>query len=66
MAWLAVLDELGVREAVAGRVGQGTLLLAAVGPVTAEPLGLAGLVPVVPDRSRLGALARLVVTRLQR
>lgn len=66
VAWLAVLDELGVREAVAGRVGQGTLLLAAVGPVTAEPLGLAGHAPVVPDRSRLGALVRLVVTRLQR
>ena len=33
---------------------------AAVGPVTAQPLVDAGIVPIVPDRYRLGALIRLV------
>jgi len=33
---------------------------AAVGPVTAQPLVDAGIVPIVPDRHRLGALIRLV------
>jgi uroporphyrinogen-III synthase len=33
---------------------------AAVGPVTAQPLVEAGIVPIVPERYRLGALIRLV------
>ncbi|SEQ34557.1 uroporphyrinogen-III synthase [Microlunatus flavus] len=33
---------------------------AAVGPVTARPLVEAGIVPIVPERYRLGALIRLV------
>ena len=37
---------------------------AAVGPVTAQPLTEAGIVPIVPDRYRLGALIRLVCENL--
>ncbi|SDU89259.1 uroporphyrinogen-III synthase [Microlunatus sagamiharensis] len=39
---------------------------AAVGPVTAQPLLDAGIVPVVPERHRLGALIRLVCDDLAR
>lgn len=39
---------------------------AAVGPVTAQPLAEAGIVPIVPDRYRLGALIRLVCEDLAR
>jgi uroporphyrinogen-III synthase len=37
---------------------------AAVGPITAAPLVAAGLEPLVPDRSRLGALVRSVAVHL--
>ena len=42
----------------------GSVLAAAVGPVTAGPLVAAGVNPVVPERYRLGALIRLVCDRL--
>ena len=38
--------------------------LAAVGPVTAEPLQRAGFTPLVPDRGRLGALVRAMIVHL--
>ena len=41
------------------------VLVAAVGPVTAEPLSRLGLRPVFPDRFRLGALVRTVTEELQ-
>lgn len=41
------------------------VLVAAVGPITAEPLRRAGLKPVHPDRYRLGALVRTVTEELQ-
>ncbi len=63
-AWLAEVRRLDgldhVRELVAG----GRLLVAAVGPVTAEPLQVAGLEVSVPDRWRMGALVRLVIDEL--
>ena len=43
---------------------QRLLLLAAVGPVTAGPLVAAGLPVEIPDRGRMGALVRLLITRL--
>jgi len=46
---------------VAARMRDGSLLGAAVGPVTAAPLVELGVQPLVPDRSRLGALVRTVV-----
>jgi uroporphyrinogen-III synthase len=63
-ALLAALDAQGVTDAVRERAVDGSLLMAAVGPVTAEPLAGAGMRPVHPERSRMGALARLVVVTL--
>ncbi|WP_375431739.1 uroporphyrinogen-III synthase [uncultured Friedmanniella sp.] len=40
------------------------VMAAAVGPVTAEPLRIAGITPVVPDRYRLGALIREICQQL--
>ena len=39
-------------------------MAAAIGPVTAQPLRLAGIDPVIPPRYRLGALIRLVCDEL--
>ncbi len=64
IAWLNELAEQGVTEIVRDLVQAGRLLIAAVGPVTAEPLANAGLRPVHPDRSRMGALVRLVILTL--
>ncbi|HET6167675.1 MAG TPA: uroporphyrinogen-III synthase [Marmoricola sp.] len=63
-AWIAELEGQGLVEVVRDLVMNGRLLLAAVGPVTAEPLANAGLLPVHPDRSRMGALVRLVILTL--
>lgn len=64
IAWIAELEAQGILKIVRDLVRQGRLLIAAVGPVTAEPLVNAGLRPVHPDRSRMGALVRLVVLTL--
>lgn len=45
---------------------RGPLVVACVGPVTAAPLEDAGIRTVQPDRQRLGALAKLLVTTLGR
>ena len=37
------------------------VLFAAVGPVTAAPLLAQGVFPLVPERSRMGALVRAVL-----
>lgn len=63
-AWLAELEHQGVTEIVRELALAGRLLLAAVGPVTADPLINAGMNPVYPDRSRMGALVRLVILTL--
>ena len=41
------------------------VLAAGVGPVTAEPLLEHGIVPIVPDRFRMGALIKLVCDELE-
>lgn len=64
VAWLRELSRLGACDDVRELVGGGRLLVAAVGPVTAEPLAVAGMRPVVPDRSRMGALVRRVIMDL--
>lgn len=64
LAWLDGLREAGAEDAVRARVSSGDLLLAAVGRVTAEPLGFAGLLARQPNRPRMGALARLLVEEL--
>ncbi|MBT2514064.1 uroporphyrinogen-III synthase [Arthrobacter sp. ISL-30] len=43
---------------------KGTVTVAAVGPVTAQPLVDAGLTPLIPERYRMGALIRLVCEHL--
>lgn len=63
-AWLRELVRLDASAVVRRLVADGRLLVAAVGPVTAEPLVLAGLDPVVPDRARMGALVRRVIMDL--
>jgi uroporphyrinogen-III synthase len=42
-----------------------TVVAAAVGPVTAAPLVEAGVLPIVPDRFRMGALIRIVCEHLE-
>ncbi|RFA16657.1 uroporphyrinogen-III synthase [Subtercola boreus] len=41
------------------------VVAAAVGPVTAAPLVEAGILPIVPDRFRMGALIRLLCEHLE-
>ena len=64
-AWLSTVEAEGVAEAVAARSRDGQLVLAAVGPVTAKPLVQRGLVPLLPERGRLGALVRALVTHYE-
>lgn len=64
LAWLDAVRAAGAMEAVHGLEDAGRLLLAGVGPVTAEPLRTAGFSPLVPDRGRLGALVRAIVLAL--
>ncbi|HEY8672819.1 uroporphyrinogen-III synthase [Lacisediminihabitans sp.] len=42
-----------------------TVVAAAVGPVTAAPLIAGGIIPIVPERYRMGALIRLVCEYLE-
>ena len=63
-AWLRELVRLDASTTVCDLVVRGRLLVAAVGPVTAEPLQVAGMRPVVPDRARMGALVRRVIMDL--
>jgi len=60
-AWLAAADEAGVADAIRRRFVRGAIVAAAVGPVTARPLVERGIVPLVPDRGRLGSLVRTLV-----
>ncbi|MET3960691.1 uroporphyrinogen-III synthase [Marmoricola sp. OAE513] len=64
IAWIAELERQGITQVVRDLVLADRLLIAAVGPVTADPLVNAGLHPVHPDRSRMGALVRLVILTL--
>ncbi len=63
-AWLAELRRLGRLDDARELAGSGGLLLASVGPVTSEPLEVAGFDVAVPDRWRMGALVRLVILEL--
>lgn len=58
--WLKTARELGVVEDVQRRCAAGSLVMAAVGPMTARPLEEAGIKTIYPDRWRLGALIREV------
>jgi uroporphyrinogen-III synthase len=60
---LQIADEAGQRAALVGAL-QEQVLAVAVGPVTAAPLEAAGIPTRQPERARLAALAREVVTQL--
>lgn len=60
-AWVASVHQRGRLEAIRERNAAGSLLLASVGPITAQPLEQAGLHSVYPERWRLGALVRELV-----
>lgn len=59
--WLAAAAREDLVHAIAERVAERRLLIAAVGPITAAPLAEAGLHPTVAERGRLGSLVRTVV-----
>lgn len=63
-AWIAAARQADVLEQVTALGRAGALTTAAVGPVTAEPLRVAGLDPLVPDRGRLGSLVRALIMHL--
>lgn len=63
-AWLSAVRDLDAEDATIALHRQGRLSLAAVGPVTAEPLQRAGFTPLVPERGRLGALVRAMIVHL--
>ncbi len=60
-AWLAAVDAAGVDPQVRSLFQAGSVVAAAVGPITAQPLIDRGIVPLVPARGRLGALVRTIV-----
>lgn len=60
--WILAAERADALAGVAARARAEHVLIAAVGPITAAPLIDAGIVPLVPDRGRLGALVRAVVT----
>ena len=64
-AWLEVVDREGVGQALADRFADRSLVAAAVGPVTAAPLEARAIVPIVPERARLGALVRTLVSHYE-
>jgi uroporphyrinogen-III synthase len=64
-SFLMRADELGFAEAVR-RILTSAVIPFCVGPVTARPLEKIGVPPVLPERMRLGALARVVADELPR
>lgn len=64
-AWLTAAETEGVLPAVVAACAAGSVITAAVGPVTARVLQDKGIEPIVPDRSRLGALVRTLVAHYE-
>jgi uroporphyrinogen-III synthase len=64
-AWLHEMDAQGVGDEVVARTRSGAMVMAAVGPITAKPLRDRGIEPIVPDRGRLGALVRTLVSHYE-
>ena len=61
-AWWQAAEAEGVADEIVHHCRAGTVVMAAVGPVTARPLLDRGVEPLVPDRGRLGSLVRAVVS----
>ncbi|WP_230209114.1 uroporphyrinogen-III synthase [Nostocoides sp. HKS02] len=64
-AWLQAVDDQGLGHEIAARLEAGNMVTAAVGPVTARPLQDRGIQPIIPDRGRLGALVRALVSHYE-
>ncbi|MFN8029390.1 MAG: uroporphyrinogen-III synthase [Dermatophilaceae bacterium] len=64
-AWLAAAEAAGTLPTIVERCTSGDTIALAVGPVTAAPLVAAGIVPVAPDRGRLGSMIRALVGHVQ-
>ncbi|MCC2032364.1 uroporphyrinogen-III synthase [Microbacterium allomyrinae] len=60
--WLAAAAREGVLDDIVDLAASGRVLMAAVGPITAEPLRAVGIAPLIAERGRLGSLVRAVVT----
>jgi uroporphyrinogen-III synthase len=60
-AWFEAADEAGIADDIATLARRGSVVMAAVGPITAKPLLDRGIEPLVPERGRLGALVRTLV-----
>jgi uroporphyrinogen-III synthase len=63
-ALFTIADGVGRLEELQAAM-RGDVVAAAVGPVTAAPLVQAGILPIVPDRFRMGALIRLTCEHLE-
>jgi len=50
-----------VADQIARLARRGSVVMAAVGPITARPLQERGIDPLIPDRGRLGSLVRALV-----
>lgn len=61
-AWLGCVEAQGLAEEIVAGMRSGTMIAAAVGPITAKPLRDKGIEPIIPDRGRLGALVRALVS----
>jgi uroporphyrinogen-III synthase len=61
-AWIGAAASAGALDAIVRHAADGSVVFAAVGPTTARPLTEAGIEPLVPERGRLGALVRALVT----
>jgi uroporphyrinogen-III synthase len=60
--WLAEARRAGALDALRAHAERGRLVMAAVGPVTVQPLADAAIPAVIAERGRLGSLVRTVVT----
>lgn len=59
--WLAEAQRAGVLDEIRERADRDRLLMAAVGPITVQPLHDVGIPALVAERGRLGSLVRGVV-----
>ncbi|WP_156759514.1 uroporphyrinogen-III synthase [Microbacterium karelineae] len=62
MEWLAEAQRAGVLDEIRERADRDKLLMAAVGPITVQPLHDVDIPALVAERGRLGSLVRGVVT----
>lgn len=64
--WVEYAREDGVLEQLVQRAQDGQLVLAGVGPVTAEPLEQVGMPVLFPERMRMGAMIREILAHAER